>query len=84
MTFLRLIGVPRGAEVVLPQKQMEPSTITTLVHVRLRTRVSVGTSPAKMNRDTLGVLASRSYAIHNAETDNVLSKLVSWDVTIAR
>ena len=72
---LQCTGARRVVEVASHHTPMEPSTITTMECVRLRTRASVRTSQVKMNQDMQEALANRSYVILNAEMENVYSKL---------
>ena len=69
-------GAPRAVEVALLQTQMERFIILIMGRVRLRTRVSVRTSRAKMSQDTLGALANRYSVIPSVVTDSVYSKSV--------
>ena len=69
--FQQCTGAPRVVEVAWPPIQMELSTTSTTERVRLRTRVSVRTSQAKMNQDMQEALASRSSVTLSAGMENV-------------
>ena len=73
MMFLLSTGALKAVEEALLPTTMEPSTTTTMELVNLKIHASVRTSQAKMNRDMLVALASRSSVILSAGMESVSS-----------